>query len=193
MDLVIISRQWNFVRYFLFQEGFTIKDLLINDQIKADQVRLIGSNSEQLGIKTISEAKKIADDEGLDLVLMSPNAVPVVCKLMDYGKFKFDSEKKEKELRKNQKIVELKEIQLSMTIDVHDMETKAKHGNRFLQEGNKVKISLRMKGRQQAYANNGIEIVKKFYDMLSENGNLDKTPEIVGRNIIAIVSPKNSK
>ena len=121
---------------------------------------------------------------------MSPNAVPPVCKLMNYGKFKFDSEKKEKELRKNQKIVELKEIQLSMTIDTHDLETKAKHANRFLSEGNKVKISLRMKGRQQAYSNNGIEVVKKFYELLSDNGVMDKTPEIVGRNIIAIVSPK---
>ena len=121
---------------------------------------------------------------------MSPNAVPPVCKLMNYGKFKFDSEKKEKELKKNQKIVELKEIQLSMTIDTHDLETKAKHANRFLSEGNKVKISLRMKGRQQAYSNNGIEVVKKFYELLSDNGVMDKTPEIVGRNIIAIVSPK---
>ena len=121
---------------------------------------------------------------------MSPNAVPPVCKLMNYGKFKFDSEKKEKELRKNQKIVELKEIQLSMTIDTHDLETKAKHANRFLSEGNKVKISLRMKGRQQAYSNNGIEVVKKFYELLIDNGVMDKTPEIVGRNIIAIVSPK---
>lgn len=121
---------------------------------------------------------------------MSPNAVPPVCKLMNYGKFKFDSEKKEKELRKNQKIVELKEIQLSMTIDTHDLETKAKHANRFLSEGNKVKISLRMKGRQQAYSNNGIEVVKRFYELLSENGVMDKAPEIVGRNIIAIVSPK---
>ena len=112
---------------------------------------------------------------------------------MDYGKYKFDTLKKEKEIRKNQKISEIKEIQLSMTIDTHDLLTKAKHANRFLSNGDKVKVVLRMKGRQQAYASNGVELVKKFFEHLKDNGNIDKEPEIVGRNIIMIVSPKIKK
>lgn len=153
-------------------------------------MRLIGSSGEQLGIVSLAEAKNRAYAEGLDLVLISPTANPVVCKIMDYGKYKFEQIKKEKEIKKNQKVVEFKEVQLSMTIDTHDMETKAKHGNRFLKEGNKVKIVLRMRGRQQAYAQNGVEIVKKFYQMLAENGTVDKEPEINGRSILLVVSPK---
>lgn len=163
---------------------------MINEQISASQVRLIGSSGEQLGIVSLAEAKNRAYAEGLDLVLISPTANPVVCKIMDYGKYKFEQIKKEKEIKKNQKVVEFKEVQLSMTIDTHDMETKAKHGNRFLKEGNKVKIVLRMRGRQQAYAQNGVEIVKKFYQMLAENGTVDKEPEINGRSILLVVSPK---
>ena len=109
---------------------------------------------------------------------------------MDYGKYKFDAIKKEKELKKNQKVSTLKEIQLSMTIDTHDKEVKAKHGVRFLKDGDKVKVVLRMKGRQQAYVKNAIEVVKSFYDMLSQYGTYDKEPEVVGRNIIMIISPK---
>lgn len=163
---------------------------MINEQISASQVRLIGSSGEQLGIVSLAEAKNRAYAEGLDLVLISPTANPVVCKIMDYGKYKFEQIKKEKEIKKNQKVVEFKEVQLSMTIDTHDMETKAKHGNRFLKEGNKVKIVLRMRGRQQAYAQNGVEIVKKFYQMLAENGTVDKEPKINGRSILLVVSPK---
>ncbi len=176
------------------QEDTTIfKELLINEQIVANEVRLIGASGEQLGIVSIDKANEIAADAGLDLVLMSSSSNPFVCKVMDYGKYKFDAIKKEKELRKNQKVVELKEIQLSMTIDTHDMEVKAKHGLRFLNEGNKVKVVLRMKGRQQAYAKNAIEVVKTFFGMLESAGTVDKEPEIVGRNIILVVSPKNNK
>jgi len=179
---------------FLLGEDTTIfKELLTNDQIITNEVRLIGQNGEQLGVVSLSQAKEIAQDSGLDLVLMSSSSVPFVCKIMDYGKYKFDAIKKDKELRKNQKIVELKEIQLSMTIDTHDKEVKAKHGLRFLNDGDKVKVVLRMRGRQQAYTKNAIEVVKSFYDMLSEAGTIDKEPEVVGRNIILIVSPKNKK
>ncbi len=135
-------------------------------------------------------AKNIALNEGLDLVLMSSASNPYVCKIMDYGKYKFDALKKEKELKKNQKISTLKEIQLSLTIDTHDMEVKAKHGMRFLKDGDKVKVVLRMKGRQQAYSKNAIEVVKSFYNMLASMGTYDKEPEVVGRNVIMIISPK---
>lgn len=138
---------------------------------------------------SIDKALKLAESEGLDLVCMN-NSVPPVCKIFDYGKYKFDSIKKEKEAKKNQKITELKEIQLSMTIDTHDLEVKAKHGKRFLEDGNKVKVVLRMKGRQQAYAQNAINVVKNFYSLLESLGTIDKEPEIVGRNIILIISPK---
>ena len=121
---------------------------------------------------------------------MNNSANPPVCKIMDYGKYKFDSIKREKEAKKNQKVVELKEVQLSMTIDTHDLEVKAKHGKRFLEDGNKVKVVLRMRGRQQAYAQNAIKVVKNYYTMLETYGTIDKEPEIVGRNIILIISPK---
>lgn len=121
---------------------------------------------------------------------MNNSANPPVCKIMDYGKYKFDSIKREKEAKKNQKVVELKEVQLSMTIDTHDLEVKAKHGKRFLEDGNKVKVVLRMRGRQQAYAQNAVKVVKNYYSMLEEIGSTDKEPEIVGRNIILIISPK---
>ena len=165
----------------------------INQDITDKEIRVIGPEGEQLGIMSAAEANKKADEMGYDLVKISPNAVPPVCRIMDYGKFKFDQMKKLKELKKNQKITEVKEIQLSMTIEKHDMEVKAKHGNKFLQNGDKVKVVLRMRGRQQAYAQHGIEIVNDFYSMLAENGEKEKEPKIEGRNIIVIVAPKKKK
>lgn len=168
------------------------KELLINDQIRASEVRLVGENGEQLGIMSLSAALAEADKRELDLVLLNASSSPAVCKLMNYGKYKFESIKKEKEMRKNQKISELKEVQLSMTIDTHDLEVKAKHANKFLQNGDKVKIALRMRGRQQAYSANAVSVVKRFYEMLAENGTIDKEPEVVGRNVILIVNPKKN-
>lgn len=164
--------------------------MLINEQIVTNEVRLIGKDGEQLGIVSLKSALSMAQEEDLDLVLMSASSNPYVCKIMDYGKYKFDAIKKEKELKKNQKVVELKEIQLSMTIDTHDMEVKAKHAKRFLSEGNKVKVVLRMRGRQQAYAKNAVEVVNNFFKMLGELATSDKAPEIVGRNVIMIITPK---
>ena len=136
-----------------------------------------------------AEAMDIADKEGLDLVMMSARDGVAVCKILDYGKYKFDTIKKEKELKKNQKVVELKEIQLSMTIDKRDLEIKAKRGLEFLSDGNKLKVVLRMSGRQQAYSAKAIEVVKSYCDLVAEKGSRDKEPEIVGRNIIVIVTP----
>ena len=165
----------------------------INNEITDAQVRLLGANGEQLGIVSSAEANKMADEQGLDLVKISPNAVPPVCKIMDYGKFLFDKQKREKEQRKNQKVVELKEIQLSMTIELHDMQVKAKHATRFLAEGNKVKVELRMRGRQQAYWAKGVEICNNFYQMLTEVGTVEKEPKVEGRNVIMIVAPITKK
>lgn len=163
---------------------------MTNDQIKASEVRLVGAEGEQLGILSITEAQKIADSETLDLVLMTASATPPVCKLMNYGKYKYEQTKKEKELKKNQKIVEMKEIQLSLTIDKNDIAYRIKQGQKFLGEGNKVKITLRMKGRQQAFVTNAISVVKNFAEQLQEFGALDKDPEVNGRNIIVVVNPK---
>lgn len=142
---------------------------------------------------TKSAAQDLADKDGLDLVLMSPNSNPPVCKLMDYGKYKFDAVKKEKEIRKNQKISEIKEIQLSMRIDEYHVSFKLKNAQKILQDGDKVKVSLRMRGREQAYVKNAIEDVKKFVENLSEYGTVDKEPAVMGRNVSVVISPKKTK
>lgn len=154
---------------------------------------VISATGEKLGIMSAREANKIADEAELDLVKISPNAVPPVCKIMDYGKFMFDKVKREKEQKKNQKIVEVKEVQLSMTIELHDMQIKAKNATKFLTAGNKVKVALRMRGRQQQYSAKGIEIVKQFAAMIEEIGVMDKEPKVEGRNVIVIINPKNNK
>lgn len=161
----------------------------INANITDPQVRLVGANGEQLGIVSSAEANRIADEQNLDLVKISPSAVPPVCKLMDYGKFIFDKAKREKEQRKNQKVTELKEVQLSMTIELHDMQVKAKNAIKFLQAGNKVKVALWMRGRQQAYWAKGIEIANSFFDLIAEYGTKEKEAKVEGRNIIMIVAP----
>lgn len=139
---------------------------------------------------SLSAAQDEADKAGLDLVLMNGNSTPAVCKLMDYGKYKFDAIKKEKELRKNQKISEVKEIQLSMRIDDYHVSFKLKNAQKILEEGDKVKVSLRMRGREQAYAKNAVEDVKKFVDQLSEYGFIEKEPAIMGRNVSVVINPK---
>ncbi len=167
--------------------------MLINEQITAAQVRLIGENGEQLGVVSRAEALEKADEAKLDLVLMSGGTNPPVCKLLNYGKFKYDALKKDKEIKKAQKVVETKEVRLSMTIDEHDKVYRISNATKFLQEGNKVKISLKMKGREQAYVKKAIEIVKDFCDRLAEFGTVDKEPEVVGRNIFVIITPKKQK
>ena len=139
-----------------------------------------------------TEALDKAYDEDLDLVLVAPNANPPVCKILDYSKFKFEMAKKEKEARKNQKVVELKEIRLSATIDQHDLETKAKNANKFLKAGDKVKVSLKFKGREVRFVEKGKETILKFVEMLEE-GKIDKEPKLEGRFLIVIVLPKDKK
>ena len=161
----------------------------INEEIRDKEVRVISADGEQLGIMSASEALRIAEEADLDLVKISPNAVPPVCKIMNYGKFKFEQAKKEKENRKNQKVVELKEIYLSMTIDVGDLNVKAKKTLEMLADGNKVKVSIRMRGRQQAHASMGVDVMKRFFEMLGGKAVMDKAPLTEGRNILMILSP----
>ena len=141
---------------------------------------------------SVTDALEKAYDEDLDLVLVAPNANPPVCKILDYSKFKFEMAKKEKEARKNQKVVELKEIRLSATIDQHDLETKAKNANKFLKAGDKVKVSLKFKGREVRFVEKGKETILKFVSMLEE-GRLDKEPKLEGRFLNVIVLPKDKK
>ena len=168
----------------------TIKDQhQINEEIRDREVRVISAEGEQLGIMSASAALQLAEEADLDLVKISPNAVPPVCKIMNYGKFKFEQAKREKENRKNQKVVELKEIYLSMTIDIGDLNVKAKKTVEMLGDGNKVKVSIRMRGRQQAHATMGIDVMRRFFDMLSGKAVMDKEPKTEGRNILMILSP----
>lgn len=191
MEMLCISVFLFKIDFVSEKEGTTIfKKLLINEQIRVPEVRLISETGEQLGIMSTDKARDVAEKAGLDLVCMNSTAVPPVCKLLNYGKYKYEATKTAKENKKNQKIVELKEIQLSRTIGEHDLEVKAKHGRRFLTEGNKIKVVLRMKGREQAYTKTAIEVVKSFYERLSDLGTIDKEPEVVGRNIILIITPK---
>ena len=161
----------------------------INGEIRDKEVRVISATGEQLGIMSAAEALRLADEENLDLVKISPNAQPPVCKIMNYGKFKFEQAKKEKENRKNQKVVELKEIYLSMTIDIGDMNVKAKKTLEILGDGNKVKVSIKMRGRQMAHASMGVDVMKRFFEMLDGKAVMDKAPTTEGRNIMMILSP----
>ena len=158
-----------------------------NGEIRDREVRLIGENGEQLGIVSSREALSLAEDKGLDLVKISPNANPPVCKIMNYGKYLFEIAKKAKEAKTNQKVVEIKEIWLSMTIDVGDL--NAKQAQKFLSGGNKVKVSIRMRGRQMAHQELGVDVMKRFYEIVKDFGTIEKQPLTEGRNIWMMLAP----
>ena len=160
----------------------------INGEIRAKEIRLISSTGEMLGIMPPQEALRLAEEEDLDLVEISPGAVPPVCKIMDYGKFRFEQMKREKENRRNQKVTELKEVGLSVTIDVGDLNVKARQTMKFLDAGNKVKVSIRLRGRQMAHASLGVDVMKRFFGMLEGKAVMDKAPVQEGRNIIMMLS-----
>lgn len=162
---------------------------MINEEIKAKEVRVIGVDGETIGVMSSDDALKLAYDKGYDLVLMAPQAQPPVCRIMDYGKYRFERDKKEKEAKKKQQVVELKEIQLSCRIDTHDFETKARHAQKFLESGNKVRVVMRFKGREMSHMAIGQEIMKKFEEACSEYGNIDKPPVLDGRLLSMVVSP----
>ncbi len=177
--------------YFLTWRCFTIstKELQINDAIRANEVRLIGADGEQIGIVKFADAQAQADDKNLDLVMISPNAEPPVCRIMDYGKYRFERIKKEKEAKKNQQVVKVKEIQLSCTIDTHDFNTRVNHALRFLKEGNKVKVIVKFKGREMSHQENGRQVLTKFQEACAEAGSTDKKPILEGRYMSILLSP----
>jgi translation initiation factor IF-3 len=173
--------------------AIAITELMINEEIRDPQVRLIGENGDQLGIVDVRDAQKMADDRELDLVKISPTSNPPVCKLMDYGKYRFEMSKREKEQRKNQKIIELKETRLSATIDVRDMEIKAKQTVKFLADGDKVKVSIRFRGRQITHGEIGMDVMVRFFEMLGDSAIKEREPKMEGRSLFMILAPKAEK
>ena len=165
----------------------------LNEDIRDKELRLIGSGGEQLGIMSAEEALRIADEKGLDLVKISPQANPPVCKLMDYGKFRFEQGKREKEARKNQHVVEIKEIRMSPGIDIGDFNVKLKNAQKFLTEGNRVKVSVRFRGREMAHTSIGRDLLERFAEQCAEIANLDKAPKLEGRMMSIFLSPKGGK
>ena len=163
---------------------------LVNEDIRFPQVLLIDENGTKLGIMSSREAQRIAYDHGLDLYCAAPDAQPPVCKILDYGKFRYAREKKIKEGIKNQRVIETKEIQLTPQIGMHDMEFKAKAGIKFLQAGNKVKVGVRFRGRQMTHIEVGQEVMDKFIELLSDYAIIEKAPAMDGRWLIAILAPK---
>ncbi len=168
------------------------QDLMINEEIRDKEVRLIGPDGEQLGIVSNSQAQAMADEKNLDLVKIAPQAKPPVCKIMDYGKHKFELAKREKENRKNQKVIDLKEVRLTPNIDNHDFQTKLNQAIKFLNSGAKVKVSVRFRGREITHSTLGRELLERFRDEVSEVGSSDKDIKLEGRNMAMILSPKKA-
>lgn len=165
----------------------------INESIRDKEIRVVTDSGEQLGIMSAAEAQKIATQRNLDLVKIAPQAKPPVCKIMDYGKYRFEQQKREKEAKKNQHQIDVKEVQLSLNIDTHDLETKAKHANKFLSKGNKVKVSIRFRGREMAHPERGLEIMAKFAEMCAETGVIEKPAKLEGRMMLMFIAAKPVK
>ncbi|MDF2923272.1 MAG: translation initiation factor [Paenibacillaceae bacterium] len=163
---------------------------MINEEIRAKEVRLIGPDSEQLGIKPFREALQIAQDANLDLVNVAPTAKPPVCRIMDYGKFRYETQKKEKEARKNQKIVDLKEVRFSATIDEHDFQTKLRNVLKFIQDGDKVKCSVRFRGREITHSQIGQRVLERVATEAEAICIVERRPKLEGRSMIMILAPK---
>jgi len=163
---------------------------MINEEIREREVRLIDENGEQLGVMSTAAALAVAEQRNLDLVNVAPQSKPPVCKIMDYGKYRFETAKRDKEARKNQRVIELKEVRLSATIDLHDLEVKAKAASRFFADGNKVKASIRFRGRQATHSEIGRDVMNQFYNMLKDECVIDKPPKLEGRNMTMFLSPK---
>ena len=168
-------------------EVFLIKELTINEDIRADKVRLISDTGEQLGVMPLEEALNTAFDQGLDLVLMSPDAKPPVCKVMDYGKYRFEQSKREKEAKKKQNIIEIKEVRLSPSIEEHDINVRVKNAQKFLKQGNKVKVSIRFKGRQMAHTKLGFDVMNDFAKRLEGECVVETKPKLEGRNMMMML------
>lgn len=178
--------------FIFFMEGIAISELMINEQIRDKEVRLIGEDGEQLGVMSAREAQRLAEEAGLDLVKIAPTAKPPVCKIVDYGKFKYEQARKEKEAKKKQKIIEIKEIRLSPNIDTNDLNTKVNAARKFLTKGDKVKITLRFRGREMAHMNNSKHILDDFAASLSDIAVVEKAPKVEGRSMTMFLTEKRN-
>lgn len=175
--------------FYLEVLAISTKELQINEEIRAKELRIVGENGEQVGVMSSQSALAMAYDKNLDLVLIAPTAQPPVARIMDYGKYRFERDKKEKEAKKKQTVVEVKEIQLSCRIDTHDFETKVKHAHRFLGDGNKVRVVVKFKGREMSHLDIGRDILGKFEEACADVGTVEKRPALEGRFMSMIVNP----
>ena len=162
----------------------------MNEEIRDREVRLIDADGTMLGVMSSKDAKELAISKNLDLIKIVPNAVPPVCKIMDYGKCMFEQDKKQKEARKNQKVVSIKEVRLSATIEEHDFDFKVKNANKFLSDGDKVKVSIRFRGREMKYTAAGKEVLAKFAEAVTDVGIVEKQPKLEGKSMMMILNPK---
>ena len=165
-------------------------DLMINEEIRDREVRLIDQNGEMLGVMLTRQALEIAEERQLDLVKIAPQAKPPVCKLMDYGKYRFEQSKREREIRKNQKVITVKEVRLSATIEDHDVEVKFRNAVKFLQDGDKVKVNIRFRGRQITHSEIGLKVMKDFAERIKDYAIIERQPMLEGRNMIMILAPR---
>ena len=181
--------------FIWFWRCFTIskQELLINEEIRDKEVRVIDADGTQLGILSLKEAMNIAGDKNLDLVKIAPQAQPPVCRIMDYGKYRFEQAKREKEARKNQKTVDVKEVRMSLNIDTHDFETKANQAVKFLSSGDKVKVSIRFRGREMAHTHLGNDLMDRFKEAVAQVGTVEKPPKMEGRSLAMFIAPKPAK
>ena len=190
-DIIVIRAFLNYFSRRCF--NISSKEVLINEDIKFKEVRVIDTDGSQLGILPINDALSAAAKKNLDLVNLSPNANPPVCKIMDFGKYRFEQAKREKEAKKKQKVTEVKEIRLGLSIDKHDFETKGNHAIKFLKDGDKVKVSIRFRGREFGHPEIGLEIMQRFADYCSEVANVEKPAKMEGRNMLMFLAPKPVK
>lgn len=165
----------------------------MNEEIRDKEVRVVGNDGSQLGIMSARDAHKMAVEQGLDLVKIAPQAIPPVCRIMDYGKFRYEQAKREKEAKKNQKVVEIKEIRMSLNIDVHDFDTKAQQAKKFLAGGDKVKIAVRFRGREMAHPEMGYSLLERFKESCIEFGTVEKFPKMEGRSLAMFIASKTDK
>ncbi len=165
----------------------------MNEEIRDKEVRLVDSDGSQLGIMSSKDALKLAVEKNLDLVKIAPMATPPVCKIMDYGKYRYEQAKRDKEARKNQKTVEIKEVRMSLNIDTHDLNTKVSHARKFLRDGDKVKVSVRYRGREMAHPEMGKGLLEQFVQACGEDGVMEKAPKMEGRSLAMFIAPKTTK
>ena len=181
---------FNIKKYIIIWRCTTISELMINERIRDREVRLVSESGEQLGFMSSREALKLAREADLDLVKIAPNAKPPVCKIIDYGKYRYELARKEKEAKKKQKTMEVKEVRLSPNIDTNDLNTKANQARKFITKGDKVKVTLRFRGREMAHVNYSKQILDSFYERLEDIAVVDKNPKMEGRSMVMFLSQK---